>query len=79
MMRRAASVIGLLLAWISYGLVMLSLADNEASRCHQFGDLAAECAAPFMLFFAGVSLVFLLATLTLGVLAWRRPSTSESS
>lgn len=61
----------LLLAWISYGLAMLPLADQEATRCHQFGDLAAECSAPFMLFYAIVTVVFLLATITLAVLAAR--------
>jgi len=64
-------MVALVVAWSSYGLVMLSLADQEASSCHQFADLAAECFAPFGLFYGGVSLLFALATLTLAALSAR--------
>ncbi|KTT71711.1 hypothetical protein NS319_05625 [Sphingomonas sanguinis] len=69
--RRVLLGLALLLAWATYGLVMLPLADQEATRCHQFGDLAAECSAPFMLFYGIVTVIFLMATITLAILAVR--------
>jgi len=72
--RRILLGLALLLVWASYGLVILPLADQEATRCHQFGDLAAECSAPFMLFYGVVTVVFLMATVTLAILAGRRVS-----
>jgi hypothetical protein len=50
------------------------MADREAGRCHQYGSLAAECSAPFMLFFGGISFLFVCATLALVFLAIRWPS-----
>jgi len=55
----------------------MTMADREASRCEQFGNLWAECVAPFGLFFAGVSLVFAIATCALAFLALRAPSNSD--
>lgn len=67
--RRILVGLALLTAWASYGLIVLSLADREATRCNQYGDLAAECSAPSMLVFGIVTALFLIATVTLAVLA----------
>ncbi|WP_267435070.1 hypothetical protein [Sphingomonas sp. GM_Shp_1] len=74
--RRVLLGTALLLAWAGYGLVILPLVDQEAARCHQFGDLAAECSAPFMLFYGVVTVVFLMATVTLALLANRSAAKS---
>jgi hypothetical protein len=50
---------------------MLKMADQEAGRCHEFGDLAAECSVPFIRFFGAVSIVFLFATIALAFFALR--------
>jgi hypothetical protein len=45
-------------SWACYGLLALTLADGEAQRCHDFGRLAAECSAPFLVILLAVSAVF---------------------
>jgi hypothetical protein len=75
--RRAAVLIALLVAWASYGFVVLTMADREAGRCHQFGDLMMECIAPFELFFGGLSVLFVGATLALAFFALRSPSSPD--
>jgi len=75
--QRFIVVLALLLTWACYGIVAVSLADREASRCHDFGDLAAECSAPFAIFLIVLSLVFLCATSALTFLALRTPPRSD--
>lgn len=77
MKRRITASLALLVTWACYALALLTLADQEATRCHDFGDLAAECSAPFILFFAVLSLLFLCATFALAFLALRGPSESD--
>ena len=79
MKRRLAVLLALLVTWSCYGLVVLTMADREAGRCHEYGDLAAECSAPFVLFFAGISLLFVCATLALGFFAIRWPSNPDNT
>jgi hypothetical protein len=79
MRRRIATVIARLMTWICYGLVIVTLADHEAVRCYDFGNLAAECTAPLLRFFAGISALFLIATLSLAVLALRSTSSGKSN
>ena len=74
MKRRIGVLVALLITWLCYGLVIVTMADREAGRCHDFGDLAAECSAPFMRLFGAVSIVFLVATLALAYFAMRPPS-----
>ncbi len=77
MKRRILVLIALLVTWACYGLVMLEMAAREASRCHQFGDLVAECFSPFARVFSGISLVFLLSTIALAFFGLRFPSNPD--
>jgi hypothetical protein len=69
--RKIVSVLALLTAWASFGLVVQTLLSREQERCQRFGDLSAECFAPFAQVFVAISILFLLATLTLAVFAMR--------
>lgn len=79
MRRRIVPIIALLVTWASCGLVLQTLFSREQDQCARFNDLSAECFAPFGLAFIGLTVLFLLATLTLAVLAARTTSRSGNS
>jgi hypothetical protein len=56
---------------------MLEMAAREAARCHEFGDLVAECFSPFFRIFGSISVIFLLSTIALAFFGLRFPSNPD--
>ena len=79
MTRRIAAISAPLAAWASFGLVTDLLFYREITRCTRFGDLAAECRAPFALLFTSTGVMVALATLVLATLALRLPLVSDQT
>jgi hypothetical protein len=71
--RRFWAVVALLIAWGCFGVVLSSAFDLMRERCQQFGNLSAECFAPYVLMMSAFGLIFLLATTALAILAMRPP------
>ena len=74
MKRYAAVLLVLLVAWACFGLVAVSLADREAGRSHDLGELARECSNPGLFFLAALSVLFVCDTVAMAWLAPHFPS-----
>ena len=70
-MHRIATIVATLVAWVCFGLTVQTVPERETQRCRQYGDLSAECFAPLALVFGNISVVFLVATAMLAILALR--------